>query len=349
MVIWMQKSQNVVEVYSGVYQIRLPIPIRSLGSVFVYLVHEGDHNLLIDTGWNTDECYAALKSGLKSVGVAIPQLEKIIVSHLHPDHYGLSTRLKKEAPDYTLIMHRSDALAIRDTEAKFKLFIQKMNDWARDEGVPADEVRAMMQSSMPVLEFVAPAMPDIQVIGGEVIRVGDQKEFVVISTPGHTVGNICLYERNGSGLFFSGDHILPTVTPNVSLSPLYTGDPLGDYLESLEKLRKYKVSKILPSHEFIFTDLGKRIDEIEAHHKERLDDTLKALEGAREGISGYTVASRMHWHVGPWEKLSPWEKRAALMETLAHLEYLKRKGKVAEIQEATGDERRILYSAISSC
>lgn len=343
-------EETAVEVSPGIFQIRLPIPIKSLGSVFVYLVRSGKQNLLIDTGWNTDESFTALKLGLESAGASISDIEKIVISHLHPDHYGLASRLRKESPDSTIIMHRSDALAIRDTQEKFKLFIKRMNEWARDQGVPGDEVEAMMRSSMPILEFVPPPKPDIELIGGEVIRVGEGKEFFAISTPGHTIGNICLYEGSGSGVLFSGDHILPTITPNVSLSPLYPGDPLGDYLESLNKIRSLDVSIVLPSHEFIFSNLRERIEEIERHHEERLEDTLSALKGAREGLSGYDVASKLHWYTGSWEKLSAWEKRAALMETLAHLEYLKRRGKVAEIEESSdGERRRILYSSISDC
>ncbi|MHB8566131.1 MAG: MBL fold metallo-hydrolase [Nitrososphaerales archaeon] len=344
----MQETTNVVEVSPGIFQIRLPIPIKPLGSVFVYLVRSKDHNILVDTGWDTEESYTDLKTGLEVIGVPISRIDKIIISHLHPDHYGLSSRLKKEVPNASVIMHRSDAFAIRESAEKYAIFIKRMNDWAQAHGVPERELKALMESSVPMLKFVAPARPDIEVIGGEVIRAGDAA-FVVISTPGHTIGNICLYERTGSEVLFSGDHILPTITPNVSLSPLYSGDPLGDYLRSLEQLRTLKVSKILPSHEFVFTGLDKRIEDIKEHHKARLKDTLNALNGEKEGISGFKVASKLHWYTGSWEKLSPWEKRAALMETLAHLEYLKREAKVAEIEILTHGESKILYSLIASC
>ena len=69
-----------------------------------------------------------------------------------------------------------------------------------------------------------------------------------------------------------------------------------------------------------------------------------------EALSAYEVSSKLHWYAGAWEKLSPWEKRAALMETLAHLEYLKRRGKVAEIEEIDGDaKKKILFSSIEKC
>ena len=153
----------------------------------------------------------------------------------------------------------------------------------------------------------------------------------VIWTPGHTRGNICIYDTGGSHVLFSGDHVLPTITPNVSLTPNYAGDPLGDYLASLEAIGKLNpVSKVLPSHEFVFENLDRRLEEIKQHHEDRLRDTLQSLNPGKS-ISAYEVASKLHWYTGSWVKLSAWEKRAALLETLAHLEYLVRKNQVRKI------------------
>lgn len=124
--------------------------------------------------------------------------------------------------------------------------------------------------------------------------------------------------------------MLPTITPNISLTPNYDGDPLGDYLASIKAIgRLSPVSKVLPSHEFVFENLRKRLVEIKRHHKERLEDALHALNSGK-AISAYEVASKLHWYTGSWEKLSAWEKRAALMETLAHLEYLTRRNQVTK-------------------
>ena len=349
----MSKENNVVEIVPGFHQIKVPVPLKGLGSVFVYLVQSGGHNLLIDTAWDDEESYIALKNGLESLGVSTHDIQKIVISHLHPDHFGLSGRLKKESPNASVMIHRMDANSLRDTSEKFEQFLKQLHDWIRVHGAPESDVTLMMESSTPMMNFVAPARPDIELIGGELIRVGDQFQFQVISTPGHTIGNLCLYETAGTQLLFSGDHVLPKITPNVSLTPLYEGgDPLADYLKSLELLRSLKVSRVLPSHEYIFSDLPKRINEIEEHHKERLQDTINALavNDGGDALSAYDVSSRLHWYTGAWAKLSPWEKRAALMETLAHLEYLKRRGRVAEIEEFDGDlKRKVLFSNIEKC
>jgi glyoxylase-like metal-dependent hydrolase (beta-lactamase superfamily II) len=345
-------TETITEVKSGLYQIRLPIPIRSLGYVFVYFIKNGDHSLLIDTGWPSDECFDALKESLGEIGSRPNQIDQIVVSHLHPDHFGLAEQLKEMNRDSKLIMHQADASLILERYEDYQGFTRELHEWLAVHGAPNDELKAMIDASSEMLNFFRPPKPNVIVSGGERLNVGKDWSFEVVPTPGHTIGTICLYERNGSKILFSGDHILPTITPNVSLGPFYRGDPLGDYLNSLETVDRLEVETVLPSHEYIFSDLRKRVQEIKKHHEQRLNECLSVLEDNNEGrvaMSGYQVASKLHWYSGAWEKLGAWERRAALMETLAHLEYLKRKGKVTEISELGEDGKpHVEYAVVGA-
>ncbi len=341
-------KNNPVEIVPGLHQISLPIPIKSLRNVFVYLAQDGEENLLIDTGWTGDESYDALVDALGQIDFSIDRIRNVVISHLHPDHFGLSARIKKEASACRIFMHRADADSLQENVEDHERFLANLHDWLRMHGTPDRILSEILQSST-LENFINPAKPDVRVEGGELLRVGKRFSFEVIHTPGHTIGQICLYDRGGSELLFSGDHLLPTITPNVSLSPLYEGDPLGDYLSSLEVLRPIRASRVLPSHEYVFDHLQKRLDEIEEHHAERLQNTLEVVSVGGRAMSGYEVASKLRWYTGSWEKLSAWEKRAAVMETLAHLEYLKRKGKITEAQVGEGSDGRIQYLPLSSC
>ena len=104
--------------------------------------------------------------------------------------------------------------------------------------------------------------------GGEQLPIG-RFEFEVWWTPGHSPGHICFLER-GKKFILTGDHVLPTITPNISLHPQQQGNPLGDYIASLKRLEDLDVDTVLPAHEYSFTDLRGRLREIEQHHDERL-------------------------------------------------------------------------------
>lgn len=341
------KSDTLTEVKSGLYQIRLPIPIRSLGYVFAYYVQDGNHSLLIDAGWPSKEAYETLERSLSEIGVRLDQIDQVVISHLHPDHFGLAEQIKELRTDSKLIMHQADASMILERYDDYQGFTKELHEWLAVHGAPEEELKAMIDVSSMMLNFFRPPKPNQIVLGGERIKVGTKWNFEVIPTPGHTIGTICLYDQNGSKVLFSGDHILPTITPNISLGPFYKGDPLGDYLNSLNLVDHLDVETILPSHEYIFNDLHKRVQEIKNHHDQRLAETISVLQ-TNETMSGYQIASKLHWYSGTWEDLGPWERRAAVMETLAHLEYLKRQRKVTEISELVEGKPRIEYTLVGA-
>ncbi|MGH2610950.1 MAG: MBL fold metallo-hydrolase, partial [Tepidiformaceae bacterium] len=127
----------------------------------------------------------------------------------------------------------------------------------------------------------------------------------------------------------TGDHILPTITPNVSMHSQIHGSPLGDYMRSLKKLEDLDVRWVLPAHEFEIKDLKKRVIEIERHHDERLDEMMRCVDAG--GSNAWEVAGRVVWATGKLADFDPWMQRAAVGETLAHLEYLFEQGRLAKV------------------
>ena len=338
---------HLAEVIPGLYQIRLQVPIRSLGYVYAYFVRSNEDNLLIDTGWPSKDSFFELETSLAEIGVSLRQIRTVVISHLHPDHFGLAEQIKDLAPNSKLVIHRADAALILDDYDEYKGFVSELHVWLSEHGTPPEELQAMLDASTEMLNYFRPPKPTTIVSGGEILRVGDKWNFEIIPTPGHTIGTICLYERM-SKVLFSGDHVLPTITPNVSLGPYYKGDSLGDYLESLDRVNELDVDLVLPSHEFVFSNLKKRVIEIKSHHDERLNDAMSVLEKASDYglMSGYQVASKLKWHSGEWGDLGAWERRAAVMETLAHLEYLKRNRKIAGVREIKDGKPQIKYALI---
>src|SRR5579862_5180559 len=129
-------TQSVEEILPGIFKIALPVPISSLKSVFVYLFKDRDENLLIDTGWGGEDSWHVLESGFRQIGFEAKDLKTIAISHFHPDHFGLSSNLKREAPKSVLMMHGSDSEIIRGSKSEFENFVRRLNEFMIINGVP---------------------------------------------------------------------------------------------------------------------------------------------------------------------------------------------------------------------
>jgi glyoxylase-like metal-dependent hydrolase (beta-lactamase superfamily II) len=155
---------------------------------------------------------------------------------------------------------------------------------------------------------------------GSVIRLAG-RAWSVWHTPGHTADHVCLMDRE-QGVFVSGDHVLPSITPHISgLGD--AADPLREFYDSLDRVLEVgPVQRCLPAHGHPFADLEERVGAIKRHHHERLDK-LKTI-GARIGPATVQAFSEELFQRRSWGPL-------AESETYAHLEHL-RLAKQAEAQ-----------------
>lgn len=331
-----------MQIIEGLYQLVTPFPefsyaqareirqdlgkkprwIKSLPYVLPYLIRSRGELALVDNGWNTDAAYGGLQEGMAEHGTQPADLTRLIVTHVHPDHYGLTGRLADES-GASVLMHEKEAEVIVSRYLQPQPLVDQMQSWMGRHGVPPMTAPQMARGSMGMLDKVSARKPDVTLQGGEHVRVGDF-EFEVIWTPGHAPGHICLYEPNRK-LLISGDHILPTITPNVSRHAQATGNPLSDYIKSLEKVEHLDVEILLPAHEFDTHDLKGRVAEIRHHHEERLAEMERCIG---DGATAWEVAGRVVWTTGKLADFEPFMQRSAVGETLAHLEYLHELGRI---------------------
>ena len=138
----------------------------------------------------------------------------------------------------------------------------------------------------------------------------------------------------------SGDHILIDITPNITYWPELENS-LKHYLENLEKVYPLDVSLVLPGHRSIWNDHRKRIEELQEHHQDRLNEVLSALEGGDK--TAWEVAPCITWDIefDSWEQFPTTQKWFAIGETIAHLHYLEEDG---SIRKKTTNDHKILYS-----
>jgi glyoxylase-like metal-dependent hydrolase (beta-lactamase superfamily II) len=318
---------EVAEVQPGLWRIPLPIPGSPLGYVAVHAFPDGDGVVLVDAGWDAPETLAALEAGLGRFGARLADVSGIVVTHIHPDHYGLAGHIR-ELSGAWIAMHAAEAALIKERYVEVEHLLDEVAAWLREAGVPEEELPRMGMASMDMRRYVFVAPPD------RLIEDGDRPEIPgweleAVLTPGHSPGHLCFVDAR-RGVVVSGDHVLPRITPNVSYHPQSTADPLGDFLAALERLRPHGDLPALPSHGEPFEPLGKRLDELVAHHEERLDEILVLL--AAEALTAWEVASRLRWS-RPWETLGPFAHRSALGEAQAHLILLERRGRVGRVGE----------------
>src|SRR5699024_10454521 len=148
----------------------------------------------------------------------------------------------------------------------------------------------------------------------------------IVATPGHTAGHICIVDPD-SEVIFTGDHVLPRITPNVGLSSLDLGrDPLAEYFASLERMPAWDGFEACPAHEYRFSGLAERSEQLRVHHEQRAGEIAAVLAAGAQTV--WQIAERISWSRG-FDSLDGMNLRSALGETGAHVEYLARQGKVA--------------------
>jgi glyoxylase-like metal-dependent hydrolase (beta-lactamase superfamily II) len=308
---------NLTEIAADVFELRLPIPFED-GLVNVFLFADGDEADLLDCGMNSEESVDSIRSALAHLGAK--RLRRLVVTHIHPDHYGAAGVFAGEGLA-DLYIHRLEVPLVNPRYVELEHLVGEVRKYLLVNGVPPDEAELLSNSQRALSDVVKTAEPSVQLDGAELLDMG-RRRLRVEWTPGHSPGHICLYDQKEK-LLFAGDHMLPELSPNIGLHPQSTPDPLHEYLEGLRRLAAYQPARILPAHGRPFTDAPGRVAVLVSHHKKRLERILEIVSAGRR--SGWQVALDL-W--GPRDNL--YEKRLALQEGLAHLQALAVEGRLTK-------------------
>ncbi len=309
----------VEEVRPGLWSIPVTMPANPLRYILVYALALPDGLALIDTGWNTDEGWQMLVDGIHTTGHDVSDVRHVSITHLHPDHFGLVPRLLEHA-DPVLAMHRNDARHLR----------------FHDD----DEVRRQVAATRQSLAKLGAPTEGAEVGLGQFVRLPQGRSFDVelddgdplgldgwnlraVWTPGHTAGHLCFLDED-AGFVFTGDHLLPRISPNVSTNAFQSGSPLAQYLISLANTEHLPDVEALPSHEYRFRGLADRASDLLGHHQARLDE-IEAAVRAEPETTAWDITRSVTWS-RPFSDLSVMLSRMALHETHAHLVVLAERG-----------------------
>jgi glyoxylase-like metal-dependent hydrolase (beta-lactamase superfamily II) len=303
----------------------LPLPGDALRAVNIYAIDHGDCVTLIDGGWAMAQTAPALERALAEIGYRFTDISRILVTHIHRDHYSYAVALRQRWGTHVALgAGEADSLQTIMSIAAGKT---RNSSPARLRAAGALQLADVIErTAQPggVLGYFE--LPDEWLDGGQVIALQD-RSLTAIATPGHTRGHL-VFVDSAASLMFSGDHLLPHITPSIGFEAAPSISPLGTYLQSLAVTKRLPDLQLLPAHGPAGPSTHKRTAELLAHHAQRLDLSASAvISGAQTGLE---VAQQLRWtrRERKLAELDPFNQMLAVLETVAHLTVLEAQGRV---------------------
>lgn len=287
-----------------VTSVTIKLPFR-LNHVNCFIAEGEEGWTIIDTGLNDSTAHDTWKPIIEN-----KEINQIVVSHYHPDHYGFAGRLQ-EITGAQVSMTEIDHKIVK-AFAENHLDENLEDNYLKCE-LPTEQVSLLTDNETGFNQMVLPhATISRHLKEGDRISFG-KYEYEIIEAPGHSEGLVCFFNQE-LGVLFSTDHILPKITPNISYHFYGDVNPLESYLQSLAKFKKLDAQYVIPSHGKPFMNANKRIDEIIQHHHERLEKLMDIIK---------SPTSVFHTFQELFGKdFNSHDMRFAIGETISHLEYL---------------------------
>jgi glyoxylase-like metal-dependent hydrolase (beta-lactamase superfamily II) len=314
-----------------VWRVPLPLPDQGLGAVNSYVVRDSGSLLVIDAGQANTAATELLVRALSELGLRLEQVERIVCTHVHHDHYSNGPGLR-DASSALLAMGIGERPSLNILADPDRGRIEAVVELLRRGGAAglAEQMAPVNAGNdMPVSVW---RDPDEWLKDGADVILGE-RQLRVLATPGHTQGHVVLHDPS-EGLLFTGDHVLPQITPSIGFEPVLSPAALGDFLGSLRGLLGRPDAIMLPAHGPAGGMVHARVRQLLNHHDERLALTLDQVNAGKDSL--FAVAQGLPWTRRglPLDELSPFNQALAVIETRAHLAYLVHCGR---IQEATVD------------
>jgi glyoxylase-like metal-dependent hydrolase (beta-lactamase superfamily II) len=266
----------------SIHAVAIPMPdVSGLITTNLYAVGK-DPITLIDTGLKRPGTLEYVQSELARADLDIQDLQRIIITHGHVDHFGLAASIREVAGHpVECFVHRQDQWQISSENFLSDIWSDEADSLMAMAGMPLEEMEKVRKRFSLFREMGDP-LDSVSILRDGDEFVGDDYELKVIHTPGHTPGSCCLYESRNKVLL-SGDTIIKHITPNPLVvikrdrlrNPKYQS--LRVYLNSLEKLTSLDVQFVFPGHGEYIEDLPGVFSTYKVHHQERMEMVWKAL------------------------------------------------------------------------
>jgi glyoxylase-like metal-dependent hydrolase (beta-lactamase superfamily II) len=311
-------APGVYELQPGLYRIPLPMPSDGLRAVNVYALRDGDALVLVDSGWFVPEAMDVLGQALRALDADPGRISRILVTHVHRDHYTLAVRLREDHPTIRVGLGIGERPSLRAVQSATPEKRSGLRDQLELGGATAiiKELAELTITHEP-RDW---ADPDDWLDAPSAIGLATTT-WEAHPTPGHTRGHLVFVDADRD-VMFCGDHVLPRITPSIGFESAVAESPLRDYLDSLRLVRALPDRRLLPAHGHPGPSVHTRVDELIEHHDVRLRDTAEAV--AAGGTTAFEVAQRLRWtrRGRAFDELDLLSRSLAVTETAAHLDVL---------------------------
>jgi glyoxylase-like metal-dependent hydrolase (beta-lactamase superfamily II) len=323
-----------VEIAPGILWVRVPLPFR-LDHINVYLIEDGDGWAILDTGIG-NEATRALWEALAKGPLSGRRFTRLIVTHHHPDHIGLAGWLCERFALPLLTSETSYLFCQNVSLRPGALDAKPYRDFYLRHGVDEAITNRVSTQGHGYLKMVSGLPPTFErLVAGDTLKIGGRR-FEVLTGDGHSPEQVMLYYR-ADNIFLAADQVLAKITPNISVWAVNPkDDPLGLYIRSLGALKRDLPADalVLPGHQLPFYGLHTRADELIAHHEKRCEVLAEACRQQSHSAAELVPV------LFP-RQLDPHQLSFAFSETLAHVNYMLKRGQLVWA-ESDGQVERVV-------
>jgi glyoxylase-like metal-dependent hydrolase (beta-lactamase superfamily II) len=316
---------------AGIHRLAIPTPFQ-VGRVNAYLIEDSPLTL-VDSGPNSGKALDELEQALAARGHAIEEIELLVITHQHIDHFGLASILARRsgaevAALQGLVPYLGNFREAAELDDRFAEQTMLLH------GIPADIVTALRAVSASFRAWGSAVEVTRSLRDGEELKLRD-RTLRVLHRPGHSPSDTVLHDEALS-IALVADHLIKHISSNpliarpLAAEPDFTGPrprALVDYIASLRRTRAQDLSLVLPGHGEPIADHAALIDKRLRMHDRRAEKIHGLI--ATEPRTAHEIALQL------WGNVAVTQAYLTLSEVLGHVDLLLADGRVVE-QESDG-------------
>ncbi|MNJ39469.1 Hydroxyacylglutathione hydrolase [compost metagenome] len=314
---------------AGIVQVPISMapPLRQVNS---YLLRGPEGITIVDPGPRTEVTENEWEAVWKKLRIHPDDIISIVLTHHHPDHYGLAGYMQSLTGAAVLMSRRAfeEAERMWGTGSTMDVALPCL---FRQHGMPEKWLQQLPVHMNSFIQQVTPS-PRVTFVSEEAPVLMGGRSWEAVMSGGHAPGHLSFYDRKGKTML-CGDAVLPQISPNISLIPDSEPEPLHAFITALKQFEQYDVAMAFPGHRNPFDYFNERTRILIQHHEQRLLHIEQLLE--QQALTGFQACEALFG-----TRLSIHQMRFAMSETLAHLLELVRQGRAAKEEGDEGAEIR---------